>query len=369
MKIPSSCDIHRKQHYRSIFLSDFHIGAKSCDSRSILDFLRRTESDYLYLVGDIIDGWKMNKRWYWTNDYSQIFDELARKVSEGTKVIYITGNHDEEVRLISALRRMRFSKKMKIEIRNKTTHMTNAGKNFLIIHGDQFDRQILRGRISRLFDRIYDRTMEWIEGSSSPDVVINGRVKRFSLAKALKRGGKIALYLLNNFEKALYSEAKRHNVDGVICGHTHIPVLKPIKNIIYANCGAWLKNTPSAIVETINGSIEIIEWKRHAPPDQKQYSFHLGDKPKTINIIPSSYAFRPVTDRIVKSLIRIWHPDRKDHNPLMQWTQDLWGTLKTSYTPSVLIKSIENKKRILSDETNRHITFAPKRLKDHKETI
>ena len=123
--------------YRSIFISDFHMGAKAFDAPALLDFLRSTESDYLYLVGDIIDGWKLNKRWYWTEDCSRVLDELARKASEGTKLIYVPGNHDETIRIVSKIKKHRFARKLNIRIHNRIIHHTADNKRILILHGDQ----------------------------------------------------------------------------------------------------------------------------------------------------------------------------------------------------------------------------------------
>lgn len=296
------------------------MGAKSCDARSILTFLRKTESRYLYLVGDIIDGWKMKKRWYWTSEYSQILDELARKVAEGTQLIYVPGNHDEKVRLISAFRRIRFARRMRIEIKSRVTHITATGEKFLIIHGDQFDRQILKGHISKIFDRLYETYSALIERRTGPNITIDGKVKRFSLAKALKKGGKIALYLLNNFETALYKEAQKFGVNGIICGHTHIAAIKSIRDITYANCGAWLRNSHSAIVETLDGKLQLVDWP--SPPDIRgQYNL-FNPEEFSIRIIPSAYRYRPVTDRIIKSLINIWHPDHRTSPQFQDWLKN-----------------------------------------------
>ena len=277
--------------FRSIFLSDFHIGAKSFNALSLLDFLRTTESQTLYLVGDIIDGWKLNKRWYWTEEVSQVFDELFRKAHEGTKIVYITGNHDEAVREISLLKRLRYAGRMNIQIRNRIIHRTARGHNFLIIHGDQFDRAILRGALSRWSDRFYDFCAEKFQKRKRLNIEIEGKVKRFSLSKFLSYHGQIALNILNNFENALAREARRSDVEGIICGHTHIADFKKIGAITYANCGAWLKGGGSAIVETMDGKIELLDWPQ-------------GSLPLPMSAISEKY--RPHTQRLMASIRRTW---------------------------------------------------------------
>lgn len=237
------------QFFRSIFLSDFHIGARHFNAPALLDFLRRTDSEKLYLVGDIIDGWKLNKRWYWTEQTSAVFDELFRKAASGTEIIYITGNHDEAVRNLSLLKRLRYTRRLGIQIKNRIIHKTADGRDFLVMHGDQFDRAILRGRLSRWSDRLYDFIVTRTTGNKGPMIDIGGTSKRFSLAKFLSYHGQVALNILNNYENVLAREARRSDVEGIICGHTHIPACKKIgRGITYANCGSWLKSPGTAIV-------------------------------------------------------------------------------------------------------------------------
>lgn len=283
-------------------MSDFHIGAKNFDAVALLDFLKRTESDYLYLVGDIIDGWKLHKRWYWNETINQVFDELFRKAHEGTKIIYITGNHDESVRRLNLIKRLRYARKVGIQIKNRITHKALDGREFLILHGDQFDRALLRGPLSRISDRIYDALTEAIQKRTPLKIEIDGQMKRFSMAKFLAYHGQLALNILNNFENALCYEAKRSDVDGIICGHTHIPALKKIRGITYANCGSWLTGKPTAIVEKENGQIDLLNWN----PLQLPMISHVTNH------------YRPMTLRLVQSIRRAWpspHDATKKENP------------------------------------------------------
>jgi UDP-2,3-diacylglucosamine pyrophosphatase LpxH len=283
-------DQRNKQFFRSIFLSDFHIGAKNFDASALLDFLKSTESDYLYLVGDIIDGWKLHKRWYWNETINQVFDELFRKAHEGTKIIYITGNHDESVRKFNLIKRLRYARRIGIQIKNRIVHRALDGREFLILHGDQFDRALLRGPLSRLSDRIYDAVSEAIQKRKPLKIKIDGELKRFSMAKFLAYHGQMALNILNNFETALAHEARRSDVDGIICGHTHIPALKKIRGITYANCGSWLTGKPTAVVEKENGQIDLMDWKP------------LSNI--VMPAVPSPY--RPMTKQLVQSIRKAW---------------------------------------------------------------
>ncbi len=293
-----------KQYFRSIFLSDFHIGAKTFNAPALLDFLRKTESQSLYLVGDIIDGWKLHKRWYWNDYITEIFDELFRKSYSGTKIIYITGNHDEKVREFSLLKRLRYSRRFNFQIKNRIIHKTLDERDFLVIHGDQFDRAILQGRLSRWSDRFYDLLTTRLNKKLT--INVNGTEKRFSLSKFLSYHGQIALNILNNFETALVREAKKSDVSGIICGHTHIPALKTIKNFTYANCGSWLKNSQNAIVETIEGKIEQINWQYEGiDENHPSLPFNITDMKKDL-IYPESFKFRPLTERLISSIQRTW---------------------------------------------------------------
>lgn len=295
-----------KRYFKSIFLSDFHIGAKTFNADALLDFLRKTESETLYLVGDIIDGWKLHKRWYWSEAISEVFDELFRKASEGTKIIYITGNHDERVREISMVKRFRYARKLNIQIKNRIIHKTADGRDFLVLHGDQFDRAILRGRISRWSDRIYDMIANLFHRPHETTIEIDGVEKRFSLSKFLSYHGQIALNILNNFETSVAREAKRSDVVGIICGHTHIAALKNIRNITYANCGSWLKKNQTAIVENIHGKISLLEWSfTPQDPSQSLLPFYVDDIKKT-PVSEMAKKFRPMTLQLMASIRRTW---------------------------------------------------------------
>jgi len=312
----------KKPHfYRSIFLSDFHIGAKNFNAPALLDFLRNTESDILYLVGDIIDGWKLHKRWYWTEDVSAIFDELFRKASEGTKIIYVTGNHDESVRKISMLKRMRYARKLGIQIKNRVIHHCMDGRDFLVMHGDQFDRALLSGTLSRIGDRLYDFFMDMALQRRPLNIEIDGQIKRFSLSKFLSYHGQRTLNILNNYESALAREAKRSDVVGIICGHTHIPSCKKIGSVLYANCGSWLKGGQTAIVETSQGQIDLLDWTYEETPSQTMLPFYRGDI-EPVRIIADASRFRPMTNRLMAAIRRTWpspHDAPVPESPLRTW--------------------------------------------------
>jgi len=283
--------------FRTLFLSDFHIGAKGFDGAALHDFLKSTQSETLYLVGDIIDGWKLSKRWHWTEDCTRVLDELARKAHEGTKIIYLPGNHDESVRAIPLFQRMRFARRMNISIRNTAMHRTADGRKLLVLHGDQFDKGLLRGPLPRWSDRAYDMLSDLMGRHETPQT-------RFSLAKFLGRHGQRALNVLNRFEGAVFRMVKDKGADGLICGHTHIPALKHMRGIMYGNCGSWLGHGHTAIAEDMTGNLGLIDW-----PSTAVAGDQTADLPHTygpVRIFPDSSPFRPATEDIIHAIRKTW---------------------------------------------------------------
>ncbi len=319
-------------YYRAVFLSDFHMGAKSFDARALTDFLKSFKCDKLYLVGDIIDGWKLNKRWYWTEDCSRVLDELLKKSAEGTRIIYLPGNHDEEIRRILPVLKHRFAKKIGIEIKERTLHTMLDGRKFLVLHGDQFDRKILKGPLSRWFDKNYDNLLEFFGAyRRGPKIKIEGKMKPFSLAKSLSKHSQKALQLLNNFETAIYAATKSRGLDGLICGHTHIPVIKPIRDILYANSGSWLREGHTALVETHDGTLELIDCpSSFNPPLLIPSLLH-----PSAQLIPSAAQYRPTTHNILHTIRRIW-PEKK---PKSGFTEIMTQTPRRNFTRLSHIKT------------------------------
>lgn len=298
-----------KTFYRSVFISDLHMGYKGFDAPALLHFLRSIDTDTLYLVGDIIDGWKLQKRWFWPESYNLILDELIRMRRGGTQIIYVVGNHDDEMRGLTPLAISRFSKKLGIKIVNTHTHMTAQGKKYTVMHGDQFDNILIKGKVSKFSDWLYTMLID-VFGTSgpAPKVKVKGKYKPFSLAKALVKGtGKYALHLLNNFEREALAHAKRKKTDGLICGHTHIPKIRHVKDLTYINTGTWVGGLRTALVENELGILEIVD----CPPseefikDPKQKSLPMEELVKKLpNKIDMKS--RELTLRIVYHIHRIW---------------------------------------------------------------
>ena len=240
------------KHYRAVFISDVHLGFSGCSANYLLDFLRSTTCDYLYLVGDIIDIWQMKKKIYWPQQHNDVIRTILGKAKHGTQIIYIPGNHDELLRDYDG---MIFGN---LEIRERCIHTTKCGKQMLVIHGDQFDGVIK-----------FSRTLKFI-GSSIYDLLLKANtlvnfIRRklglsyWSLAKVLKHRVKQAVTYIDNFETILANEAKKLKVHGIIAGHIHRAEIARINDLIYCNCGDWVESC-TALVERNDGKLELINW-------------------------------------------------------------------------------------------------------------
>lgn len=244
--------------YRSIFISDVHLGTAGCQATLLLDFLKKSECENLFLVGDIVDGWRLRRRWYWPQAHNDVLQKLLRKARKGTRVIYIPGNHDEFVRDYDGLV---FGE---IEIRNRTEHTTAQGLKILIIHGDEFDGVVRYHKwLAHLGSWAYDMT-----------VVVNGwlnffrrkfRLPYWSLSAHIKRQVKEAVKFITNFEAAASNHAFENGFDAVVCGHIHHPAMRKVNGVLYINDGDWVE-TGSALVEEMDGTLRILKWQRTGEP-------------------------------------------------------------------------------------------------------
>lgn len=243
----------RAAKYRAIWISDFHLGTKRAQAELLLDFLRVTESETLYLVGDIVDNWALKKTWQWDQLHNDVIQKLLRKARKGTRVIYIPGNHDENFRDFAG------SQFGRMAVRLHDIHISATGKRYLVMHGDEFDGVVKYAKwLAYLGDSAY-------EVAISANVVLN-KVRRllgrpyWSLSAYLKNRVKKAVEFLSNFELAMVREAKRREAHGVICGHVHTPEMRTIDGIEYFNDGDWVESC-SALVEHFDGTFELLDWR------------------------------------------------------------------------------------------------------------
>jgi UDP-2,3-diacylglucosamine pyrophosphatase LpxH len=244
-------------HYKTIFISDIHLGSKGCKADILVDFLKNNTTDKLYLVGDIIDGWKIQQnKWAWKQSHTNVVRKILGYAKQGTDIIYIVGNHDEFLRPILPYG-LTFGK---IKILNQHVHLGIDGKRYLVVHGDLFDGIT---RLTPWFSFLGDRAY---------DVLISLNTKfnwwrhklgfgYWSLSQYLKQKVKKAVDFITHYEKNLTNYCKKRNFDGVICGHIHKAEIKDIDDFIYMNDGDWVESC-SALVEHLDGQWEIVYWTK-----------------------------------------------------------------------------------------------------------
>lgn len=239
--------------YRSIFISDVHLGTKFSQAEKLLELLRDYESQNLYLVGDIIDGWAIKRRFNWSQAQSDVIQKILRKARKGTQVTYITGNHDEFLREYIPL----FLGDNLI-IANEIDYVGLDGKKYLITHGDFFDSVTMNNKwLTHLGDVGYEMLLHLNKQINKIRRLL--RINRyFSLSKYVKDNIKKSVSFITGFEEILATHAKKMGYDGVICGHIHKAENKIINGIIYLNCGDWVENC-TAIAETMDGQWQILQ--------------------------------------------------------------------------------------------------------------
>ncbi len=238
--------------YRAIFISDTHLGTRGCKADFLLDFLRHNDSEFLYLVGDIVDGWQLRRSWYWGQAHNDVVQKLLRKARKGTRVIYVPGNHDEFARDYVD---MLFGG---IAVHADTIHVTADGRRLLVIHGDEFDGVVKYARwLALLGDWAYQLMLavnHWYNAFRR-----HFGYPYWSLSAYLKHKVKNAVQFISEFETAVVEEAARRGVDGVVCGHIHMAEISTIGGVQYGNCGDWVESC-TALVEHRDGRLEVVHW-------------------------------------------------------------------------------------------------------------
>ena len=238
--------------YRSIWISDVHLGTAGCKAAYLLDFLRENESETLYLVGDIVDAWRLKKSWYWPQAHNDVVQKLLRKARKGTRVVYVPGNHDEPLRHYLNLN---FGG---IEVMDEVIHTMADGRRMLVIHGDLFDGVIRHAKwLAYLGDSLHTVILQLNHWFNHLRVRLG--FPYWSLSQYLKHKAKNAVGFICDFEEALANEARRRGLDGVICGHIHKAEIRDIDGILYCNDGDWVESL-TAIVETHTGELRVVVW-------------------------------------------------------------------------------------------------------------
>ena len=241
------------QPVRAIFISDVHLGTRACQAESLLAFLREHESEYLYLLGDIIDFWAMNRSVQWAGAHNTVVQKVLRRARHGCKVFFIPGNHDEALREYAGVA---FGD---IRVESEWIHETVDGRRYWLVHGDEYDQVTRHHRWVAVLGDVGYNALVRIN-------LVLSRVRRllrrpgyWSLAGYAKNKVKKAVSFIFDFEDAVAHAAAQRGVDGVVCGHIHSAADRRIGNVRYLNCGDWV-DTCSAVVEHFDGRIEVVHW-------------------------------------------------------------------------------------------------------------
>jgi UDP-2,3-diacylglucosamine pyrophosphatase LpxH len=242
----------QKTKLRTVFISDVHLGSRGCRADLLLEFLKSVEVEYLFLVGDIVDLWAMRKNFFWPQEHNNVLRLVLSKAKKGTRVIYIPGNHDEDLREFCG------TVFGNLEIHREFVHKMSDGRQLLVMHGDEFDTVVKCSPwLARLGSTAYDFTLNL-------NRYLNALRRLFgypywSLASYLKHKAKTAVQYISSFEHAVAHEARKRGVDGVVCGHIHRAEITEIDGIQYCNDGDWVESC-SALVEDMNGRLTLWSW-------------------------------------------------------------------------------------------------------------
>ena len=243
----------KKLHCRTLFLSDLHLGSRACQAEPLARFLKHVKCDRLYLVGDVLDMWRLRQKWFFPNDHSKVVRRILKMAEKGTEVIYVPGNHDEAARRYNGLEFGGVTIKLVAE------HETPDGEHWLVCHGDRFDLVVQH---SRMLARIGGVAYETLV---SIDRRVNAIRRRFgrphvSLSQSIKSKVKGACTFISRFEEVLADAARKDGFDGVVCGHVHKAEIRDIDGVHYYNCGDWIEGC-TALAEHDDGRIELVHAK------------------------------------------------------------------------------------------------------------
>jgi UDP-2,3-diacylglucosamine pyrophosphatase LpxH len=265
---------------RTVWISDLHLGTPGCQAEALLDFLRDTECETLYLVGDIIDGWQLRRSWYWPQAHNDVVQKILRKARKGTRVVFVPGNHDEFARRYVT---HHFGG---VEVMTEAVHTTADGKQLWITHGDLFDGVIQCAKwLAYAGDIAYEFTLKinrWFN-------LARGRLglPYWSLSKYLKLKVKRAVSYVGDFEIAVAREAHKRGVHGVVCGHIHHAEMRQIGDILYCNDGDWVESL-TALVEHADGRLEILDYSAQMHQSFQTAAAGAGAKAPAASAKPSA---------------------------------------------------------------------------------
>jgi UDP-2,3-diacylglucosamine pyrophosphatase LpxH len=278
---PLADDHPAKIQVRALFVSDVHLGTRTSRADQLLDLLRCCEADVVYLVGDIIDFWRVRRGPHWPQAHNDVLQKLMRKVRKGTRLVLVPGNHDEGLRDYAG---MQFGG---VEIHRDCLHVTAQGRRYVVMHGDEFDVVVRTAKwLALLGDRGYElalwlnHPLNWVRRHLG--------LGYWSLSAYLKYRVKKAVAFIGAFEEAVAAEARRREADGIICGHIHHAADRVFEGIHYLNCGDWVESC-TAVVESHAGELQVIRWADRPFDLQRP----LNGSPVEVHAVPAPQAAAP----------------------------------------------------------------------------
>jgi len=242
--------------YRTLWISDLHLGTPGCQADALLDFLKHVDCETLFLVGDIIDGWQLRRQWYWPQSHNDVVQKLLRKARKGTRVIFVPGNHDEFARRYVG---HNFGG---VDVVKEHIHELADGRRLWVTHGDLFDGVIQCAKwLAYVGDWAYELTLKINRHLNSLRARLG--LPYWSLSRALKLKVKRAVSYVSDFEAAVAREARERGVQGVVCGHIHHAEMRELDGVLYCNDGDWVESL-TALVEHPDGRLQIVDWSQRA---------------------------------------------------------------------------------------------------------
>ena len=278
---------------RTVWISDIHLGTPGCQAQALLDFLRDTHCETLYLVGDIIDGWQLRRNWYWPQEHNDVVQKILRKARKGTRVVFVPGNHDEFARKYL---QHNFGG---VDVVEDCVHTLADGRRLWVTHGDLFDGVI---QCAKWLAYAGDMAYEFILKVNRRFNVLRAHLglPYWSLSKYLKLKVKRAVSYVSDFETAVAHEARRRGLDGVVCGHIHHAEMREIEGVLYCNDGDWVESL-TALVEHHDGRLEILDFGTQAVPAPLPLPVPVMARPRPVPGLASALEQATPEARIVSS--------------------------------------------------------------------
>lgn len=296
------------KRHRTLWLSDIHLGTKDCQAHALLDFLAHNEAECIYLVGDIIDGWQLKKRWYWPQAHNDVIQKLLRKARKGTRIVFIPGNHDMFVRDF-----LKYTPNLAvggIEVADEVIHTTADGRRIWILHGDLFDGVVQNMQwLAKLGDELYMFALKMNRWLNMWRAKVG--LEYWSLSQFLKDKVKNAVSYIDDFENAVATEAARRNCQAVLCGHIHKAKIRDINGVTYLNSGDWVESL-TAISEDASGHLAVEYWCC-APKKVKKPKKQKNQQPVDGLVVPELMtAFDPlVIEQVAQEQIQTAGTERQ----------------------------------------------------------